>query len=65
VVIAILEEQDGFTQAAILKYGRALDTIDWVNATLSQGPDKNLYGKGESKQRVEAVFNGVFGRGVQ
>jgi hypothetical protein len=65
VVIAILEEQDGFTQSAILKYGRALDTIDWVNAALGQGPEKNLYGKGDAKQRVETVFNGVFGRGVQ
>lgn len=65
MVIAILEEQDGFTQAAILKYGRALDTIDWVNAALNQGPERNLYGKGDARQRIEAVFNGIFGRGVQ
>ncbi|KAG8815258.1 hypothetical protein FRC17_000772 [Serendipita sp. 399] len=65
IVVAILEEQDGFTQKAILKYGRALDTIDWVNQVLGPAPDKILYGKGDAKQRVEVVYDGVFGRAVQ
>ncbi|KAG8830047.1 hypothetical protein FRC17_005548 [Serendipita sp. 399] len=65
IVVAILEEQDGFTQKAILKYGRALDTIDWVNQALGPAPDKILYGKGDAKQRVEVVYDGVFGRAVQ
>lgn len=65
VVLAILEEQDGFTQRAVLKYGRALDTIVWVNQTLGAAPDKILYGKGDAKERVESVFDGVFARGVQ
>jgi hypothetical protein len=63
--LATLEEEEGLTQAAVIRYGRALDIIDWVNQTLGPAPDKNLYGKGDSKQRVEAVFEGVFGRGVQ
>ncbi|KAG8834811.1 hypothetical protein FRC20_007398 [Serendipita sp. 405] len=65
IVLAILEEQDGFTQRAILKYGRALDIIDWVNQALGPAPDKVLYGKGDAKQRVEVVYEGVFGRAVQ
>jgi len=65
VVTAILEEQEGYTQLAIQKYGRALDTIDWVNASLGAGPDRKLYGRGDAKQRVEVVYEGVFARGVQ
>jgi hypothetical protein len=65
IVLAILEEQDGHTQHAIFKYGRALDTIDWVNQSLGPAPDRILYGRGDAKERIEAVYEPVFGRGVQ
>ncbi|PVF96155.1 hypothetical protein CPB86DRAFT_523831 [Serendipita vermifera] len=65
IALAILEEQDGHTQHAIFKYGRALDTIDWVNQSLGPAPERILYGRGDAKERIEAVYEPVFGRGVQ
>jgi hypothetical protein len=65
IVLAILEEQDGITQDAVLKYGRALDIIDWVNQALGPAPDAILYGKGDARSRIETVFDGIFGRAVQ
>lgn len=65
MVTAILEEQEGHTQFAIRKYEKALGTINWANVSLGLGPNEELYGSLDAKQRVEAVFEGVFARGVQ
>lgn len=65
VVTAVLEERDGHTHLAIQKYAKSLDIIDWVNFSLEASPDNELYGRDDTKQRVEGVFEGIFARGVQ
>ena len=77
IVLALLHEQHGRIQDAIDLYGRVIGVLDWIKEAVpppvKRGPSSVsrtsplgfLAREEAERERVEAVYGGVFRRGVE